>query len=107
MSIGAKAGVGVGLAVVAIAAVGGLLLLLRRRKARKQTSTFDEKVELDVSSSNSKSGFDDKDNYLDSKDRSPGPVPTELGGDLHGPASELDSKGGSSEATELSTGKNH
>lgn len=95
-----------------MAAIGGIFFLLRWRKARKQTSEVDEKTEA-----GNKSVFDDKDAYVSkgayvsTKDLPPAPLPAELGnqrnsraelGDsIGGLAVELDSKGGSSDATEL------
>jgi len=123
MSTGAKAGVGIGVAGAGVAAIGAIIFFLRRRKARKQISELHEKVETgssshirDVSSDTSKSGFDNKDVYVNEKGLPPMPMPAELGnqrnsraelgGDMHVPAVELDSKSGSSEAIELPTSKN-
>ncbi|KAK5100792.1 hypothetical protein LTR70_001306 [Exophiala xenobiotica] len=106
MSTGAKAGVGVGVAAAGLAAVAGVFFLLRRRKARKQTPEVDEKTEA-----GSKSVSDNKDAYVSTKDLPPAPLPAELsnqrnsraelGDSFSGSAVELDSKGASSDATEL------
>lgn len=118
MSVGAKAGLGVGVAAAAIAVIGGVVFLLRRRKAQKQVSDqLDEKVEAgsgsptrSISSNISKGSL---------KGTNLVPVPpvaelgkqhdgrAELGGSVHGSASELDWKGGSSKVSELPTNHAH
>jgi len=106
MSTGAKTGVGVGVAAAGVAAIGGILFLFHRRHARKQTPEADEVIET-----GSESAYENKHAYVSVKDLPPTPLPAELGnqhnsrvelGDgFHGHARELDSKGVSSEATEL------
>ena len=117
MSTGAKAGVGVGIAAAGVAIIGAVIFLLRRRLARKQTSELDENGESEggfrknvISAAPSSQSGLDNDGYVNYKDLPPMPMPaelsdernsrSELGGNPHGPAAELESKIGRSETTE-------
>lgn len=120
ISTGAKAGVGVGVAAAGVGIIGAVVFLFSRRQARKRTSESDENVEsedrshknMSSAAPSSHSGLD-KGAFVNENELPAMPMPaelgnqrasrSELGAEVHGPASELDSEGGRREVTDVKT----